>query len=45
MVSGIGSAAYKGSVGTPAFGRAARRGYGLAHLGDGLFATTAMKCQ
>jgi hypothetical protein len=35
MVSGVGSAALKGSIGTAAFGRAARSGCGLAHLGDG----------
>ena len=36
MVSGVGSAAFKDPVGTAAFGRAVRRGSGLAHLGDGL---------
>jgi hypothetical protein len=35
MVSGVGSAALKDSVGTTAFGRAARSGLGLAHPGDG----------
>ena len=35
MVSGVGSAAFKGPVGTAAFGRTARLGFGLAHLGDG----------
>jgi hypothetical protein len=35
MVSGVGSAALKGSVGTAAFGRAARLGFDLAHPGDG----------
>jgi hypothetical protein len=38
MVSGVGSAALKGSGGTAAFGRAARLGCGLAHPGDGFFA-------
>jgi hypothetical protein len=38
MVSGVGSAAFKGSVGTAAFERAARLGCGLAHPGDGFFA-------
>jgi hypothetical protein len=42
MVSGVGSAAFKGSVGTAAFGRAARLGCGLAHPGDGLFAGPSM---
>jgi hypothetical protein len=37
MVSGVGLVALKGSVGMAAFGRAVRRGSGLAHLGDGLF--------
>jgi hypothetical protein len=34
-VSGLGSAAFKDPIGTAAFGRAARPGYGLAHLDDG----------
>jgi hypothetical protein len=42
MVLGVGSAALKGSVGTAAFEQAARPGFGLAHLGDGSLATTAM---
>jgi len=43
MVSGVGSAALQGSIGTAAFGRAARSGCGLAHLGDGLATTTPME--
>jgi hypothetical protein len=35
MVSGVGSAALKGSVGMAAFGRTARLGCGLAHPDDG----------
>jgi len=34
-VSGVGLAAFKDPIGTAAFGRAARLGCGLAHLGDG----------
>jgi hypothetical protein len=34
-VSCLGSAAFKDPIGTAAFGRAARPGFGLAHLGDG----------
>ena len=35
MVSSAGSAAFEGSVGTAAFERAFRLGFGLAHPGDG----------
>jgi hypothetical protein len=35
MVSGIGSAAFKDPIGTAAFMRAFRLGFGLAHSGDG----------
>jgi hypothetical protein len=41
MVSGVASAALKDSVGTAAFGRAVRLGCGLAHPGDGFFATAS----
>jgi hypothetical protein len=36
MVSSVGTAAFNGSVGTTALGRAVRLGSGLAHQGDGL---------